>query len=1008
MKELLTFQEVIMRLERFWADHGCLMWQPYNVQVGAGTMNPATFLRVLGPEPWNVAYVEPSVRPADGRYGENPNRWQQWYQYQVILKPDPGNPQELYLESLEALGIDTQKHDIRFVEDNWESPALGAWGLGWEVWLDGQEITQFTYFQQAGGFPLDPVSVEMTYGLERIMIPLQMVQGFTEIEWLNGLTYGDVFLQSEIEHCIYNFEQADVERLTRLYNLFEAEAQNALERGLVIPAHDYVLKCSHTFNVLDARGAIGVTERARYFARMRELARAVAEAYVKQREEMGFPLLAKEQGGRGAEEQKSRGAKEQVAKAQPVPLRPCALATLLLEMGTEELPAGDLSSAVVQLEEFTPKLLAEARLEHSRIQVTGTPRRLVVYVQDLAARQRDEEGLVKGPPAKVAFDEEGRPTRAARGFAKSQGVAVESLEVRELGGGQYVVAFKVEKGRPTAEVLATLLPDLIAILRFPLSMRWNDSGVAFSRPIRWIVALLGDGVIPFEYAGVRSGRTLRGLRPLGSPEIVMQRAEDYFALMEANGIVVDVGKRRQMIREQADKLAAEVGGRIPDGPALLEEVTNLVECPTAFLGSFEPDYLELPKEVLVTVMKGHQRYFPVVKDGELLPYFVAVRNGDSEHLDIVRRGNEEVLRARFADADFFYQADTRKTLEDFLPRLDTLTFQEQLGSVLDKTKRLEQLAPHLSTALGLSEAETATAIRAAHLCKADLATQMVVEFTSLQGVMGREYALLAGEDPTVAQTIFEHYLPRFAGDRLPETLPGIVVGLAHRLDSLVGLFAVGLAPTGSADPYGLRRAALGIVQVLIERTIPFDLREGLQEAAELLPVPVSGAKLAEVLAFIVQRLRGWLLEAGFRYDLVDAVLAERGDNPYLAYQTVVEFAHWVARDDWMEILWAYSRSVRIVREFDITFPLDPAKFVELATQRLYEAYLVCQDQVGPDSSINRLFTAFKPMIEPITTFFDDVLVMAEDRALRENRLALLQRIAALTEGIVDSTKVEGF
>jgi len=1000
MGKPLTFQEAIIRLNQFWADHGCLIWQPYNVQVGAGTMNPATVLRVLGPEPWNVAYVEPSVRPADGRYGKNPNRWQQWYQYQVILKPDPGNPQEIYLDSLEALGVNRRQHDIRFVEDNWASPALGAWGLGWEVWLDGQEITQFTYFQQAGGFPLEPVSVEITYGLERIMLPLQGVQGFTEIEWLDGLTYGDVLLKSEIEHCIYNFEQADVERLTQLYNLYEAEAQNALERGLVIPAHDYVLKCSHAFNVLDARGAVGVTERARYFARMRELARAVSEAYVKQREEMGFPLL-KRPSVVAPQRPSEEGTKSIDAKT---PRRLDAV----LEIGTEELPAGDLDSAIAQLEKLAPKLLAEARLEHGEIQVTGTPRRLVVYVEELAARQRDEEGFAKGPPAKIAFDEEGRPTRAAQGFARSQGVAIESLEVRELDGGQYVVAVRVEKGRPAAEVLATLLPDLIARLRFPLSMRWNTTNIAFSRPVRWIVALLGDSVIPFEYVGVESGRTSRGLRPLRSPEIVIQRAADYFARIEANSIVVDVEKRRQMIREQADRLAAEVGGRIPDDPALLDEVTNLVECPTALLGAFEPDYLELPKEVLVTVMKKHQRYFSVVKDGELLPYFITVRNGDDQHLDIVQHGNEEVLRARFADADFFYQADTKKSLEDFLPRLDTLTFQEQLGSVLDKAKRLEQLAPRLSAMLGLSEAETATARRAAHLCKADLATQMVVELTSLQGAVGREYALRSGEDPAVAQAIFEHYLPRFAGDQLPETLSGIVVGLADRLDSLAGLFSVGLKPTGSADPYGLRRAALGMVQVLAGAGISFDLREGLREAASLLPVAADEAAQAESLAFIVQRLRVWLLDQPFRYDLVDAVLAERGHDPYLAYQTVQELAPWVERDDWMSLLNAYSRCVRIVRSFETEFELQSDRFVELSTQRLYEAYLACQERVGLQSSIDQFFTAFKPMIEPITIFFDDVLVMAEDEALRENRLALLQHIAALTEGIVDLTRVEGF
>jgi glycyl-tRNA synthetase len=328
--------------------------------------------------------------------------------------------------------------------------------------------------------------------------------------------------------------------------------------------------------------------------------------------------------------------------------------------------------------------------------------------------------------------------------------------------------------------------------------------------------------------------------------------------------------------------------------------------------------------------------------------------------------------------------------------------------VLDKTKRLEQLTPRLSDMLGLSEADTATAARAAHLCKADLATQMVVELTSLQGTMGREYALLSGEDPTVAQAIFEHYLPRSAGDQLPETLPGTVVGLADRLDSLMGLFSVGLKPTGSADPYGLRRAALGMVQVLAGAGISFDVREGLREAAALLPGTADEDAQAEALAFIVQRLRVWLLDQGFRYDLVDAVLAERGHDPYLAYQTVQELAPWIERDDWTELLNAYARCVRIVRDFETEFELRPDQFVESSTRQLHQAYLACREQVDRESSINTLFTAFQPMVAPITAFFDDVLVMAEDETLRENRLALLQRIAALTDGIVDLTKVEGF
>ncbi len=1025
MSKPLSFQQVIMRLEQFWAEQGCLVWLPYSEKVGAGTMNPATVLRVLGPEPWNVSYVEPSYRPDDGRYGENPNRMQMHIQFQVILKPDPGNPQELYLGSLEAIGINPREHDIRFVEDNWESPALGAWGLGWEVWLDGLEISQYTYFQQAGGFPLDPVSVELTYGLERIVMFLQGVRSVWDIDWGAGFGYDDLLLTSEWEHCVYAFQQADVEALTQLFSIYEAEARNALDRGLVIPAYDYVLRCSHTFNLLDTRGAIGVTERAHYFARMRDLSREVAQAYVKQREAMGYPGLKRKWALKGAGSQRGseaagqRGSEAMEQRDEPRPF--------LLEIGTEELPAGDLTDALAQLEALVPRTLSDLRLDHGPVRVVGTPRRLAVVVDDLAPAQRELTVEVKGPPAKVAFDAGGQPTRAAQGFARAQGVDVGDLRVKDVDGGQYVVAFKREAGRPAGEVLAGALPELIAALRFGKSMRWNESGVTFSRPIRWYVALLGAQVIPFEYAGVGSGWVSRGLRPLGSPDIEMPTAGDYFETMAANHIVADVAARRAAIREQIDRLAAEVGGHIPDDPALLDEVTNLVERPTAVRGAFEDKYLTLPRDVLITVMKKHQRFFPVVRqrgneatepgsqnrpaDSELvdlLPYFVGVRNGDDQHLDIVRRGYEAVLRARYADAEFFYKADTSQKLEDFLLRLDTLTFQEKLGSMLDKSKRLEKLVPTLGQMVGLSAAETETAVRAAHLCKADLATQMVVEFTSLQGVMGREYARLSGEPEAVAQAVFEHYLPRFAGDALPRTKAGLVVGLANRLDSLMGLFAVGLAPTGSADPYHLRRDALGVVNNLIGAELPFDLRAALRAAAELLPVDVSEEAVAQVLDFVSGRLEGVLREAGYRYDVVAAVLAERGHDPYRAAETVRAFARWVERDDWPDVLNAYGRCVRIVRSYEQSFPLDPDRFVAPAERALYAAYRTAAAQVSPESSVDELLAALQSLIPVINRFFDDVLVMAEDRALRENRLALLQHIAGLTAGIVDLTKVEGF
>jgi glycyl-tRNA synthetase len=1001
MSDALSFQEIIMRLHHYWVEHDCLIWQPYNIQIGAGTMNPATTLRVLGPEPWNVGYIEPSVRPDDSRYGENPNRFQQHIQYQVILKPDPGNPQELYLNSLAAIGIERDKHDIRFVEDNWESPALGAWGLGWEVWLDGLEITQFTYFQQTGGLTLEPVAVELTYGLERIAMFLQRVDHFKQIRFAPGISYGELYGVAEYEHSRYNLDDADIESQTEMFQLYESEAERCLELGLVLPAYDFVLKCSHTFNILDARGAIGVTERAKYFVRMRNLSRQVAEAYVEQRQRLEFPLLD--------DDVTVALAKAPAAKKQDFPAAP---ATFVLEIGTEELPPDDAVSAIAQLKATVPALLDELRLDHSPIHVYGTPRRLTVMVESLAPRQRDEEELVKGPPAKVAFDAAGEPTKAALGFARGRGIDVDALEVREMDGGQYVVGVQRRAGHATGQVLAEQLADLVAGISFNRSMRWNATGVAFSRPIRWLLALLGDQVVPFDYAGVVSSRTTRGLRPDGSPVISITSAKDYFDRLAQANVVLDQAARRDAIRQQIEALAADLGGKVPEDPGLLTEVTYLVEQPTALVGRFQEKYLALPRDLLVMVMRKHQRYFPVEKEqsSELLPYFITIRNGGDAHLDIVRHGNEEVIRARFADAEFFWESDTQQQLEAFLPRLDTLTFQEELGSMLDKTHRLEYLVPKLSERLGLSDQENQRAQRAAHLAKADLVTKMVIDFTALQGIMGREYARLSGEPEEVAIAIFEHYLPRSAGDEAPRTRPGLVLGLADRLDSLAGLFAVGLAPSGSADPYQLRRAALGLVHNLIAHRQSFSVRQGLELASQRLPVETSEASRIAVTDFVRERLRGVLREELVAFDVIDAILSEeRGNDPYRARTAVIQLSEWTARDDWPEILAAYSRCVRILRsqpEQEAT--VAPQRFVEPETEHLYVAYQKAATQVSPESSVDELLQAIVPLVEPISTFFDQVLVMAKDEELRTNRLALLRHIADLTAGIVDMSKLQGF
>lgn len=999
MDKALDFQSIIMTLQHFWADHGCLIWQPYYTQVGAGTMNPATFLRVLGPEPWNVAYVEPSVRPDDGRYGENPNRLQQHYQFQVILKPDPGNPQELYLSSLEALGIDPRQHDIRFVEDNWESPALGAWGLGWEVWLDGQEITQFTYFQQAGGINLNPNSVEITYGLDRIAIGLQRVSKFQDIQWNSARKYGDVNHQGEYEHSKYYFEVADVERLKKMYALYEEEAKEALTQGLILPALDYILKCSHTFNILDTRGAVGVTERQVLFGRMRELARSISEGYLEQRQRLEYPWLEEDK------PEDRQPSKEEVTTNTAIKSK---YAEFLFEIGTEELPVTDLNSAIEQLIKRVPSWLEELRLEHGDVKILGTPRRIVLDIKELITYQPDASKIIKGPSADRAFDGDGKLTLAGVGFAKSKGINSKDLRIQEIDGGRYAVAILEEKGQPALEILAKALPDLVAEIKFDKSMRWNKSRVSFSRPIRWFLAILENVVVPFEYAGIQSSNLTHGLRFSQPDSIKVKNAQEYFAFLDLQGIILDPSVRRGAILKQVEKAFHQKKGITKYADGLLSEVTGLLETPTAVIGSFDSEHLKLPEEVLSTVLKKHQRFFPMYAEKGLLPYYVALRNGDGQHLDIIREGFDHVVRARFADSEFFINEDLKQKLEAHRPKLATLLFQKKLGSMLDKSNRIGKIVSSLAPLVGLSENELMIANRAALLCKADLTTKMVIEITSLQGVMGKYYALRSGESPDVAEAIYEHYLPRFSGDDLTKTRTGLVLGLADRLDTLAGLFAAGLAPSGTKDPFAQRRAAIGLVQNLISWNLSFDIYEGLRLAAVYLPIQVSDESVDECLKFITGRLRAVVNELGYRYDVIDSVITVWGINPAIAVQNIKMLSGLVTEPDWSTTLQAYSRCVRIVRDQTDKYQVDPAFLSEDAEKELYNNLIKDEKFITDRSSVQMFVERFKTLVPAINRFFNEVLVMDPNEAIRKNRLGLVQKVARLGEGCADLSKMEGF
>jgi len=1004
-----SMQAVITRLHEYWAAHGCLIWQPYSEKVGAGTMNPATVLRVLGPEPWNVAYVEPSFRADDGRYAENPNRMQMHHQYQVILKPDPGNPQELYLGSLEAIGLDRTRHDIRFVEDNWESPALGAWGLGWEVWLDGQEITQFTYFQQAGSLTLDPVSVEITYGLDRIVMYLQNKSQVWEIDVDGQHSFAEIYRDPEIENCVYNYELADVERLKQLYEIYRLEAEACIARGLTLPAHDYVLRQSQTFNLLDARGAIGVTERAKFFAGMRGQARRVSELYVQQRERAEFPWLKGNKTEATGEERRAPHHTSPITSAATAPQ------SFLLELGSEELPPHDVVDGIAQLESKLAQLLTDQKLTYTALRVTGTTRRLVAYITGLAPRQADEVVEKRGPALDRAYDSLGEPTKAAQGFAQGQGLKVTDLVTRD----NYVYAIQQVKGRPTTEVLPELCTTLLDGLRWSKTMRWNSSNVGYPRPLRWIVALLGDQVVEFTWAGVTSGAASRGprfadiaadLATGGFLTFPVAHADRYFDAIAWQGVVVDRDARRQQIATLVAQAAATVGGTTPDDPALLDEVTDLVEAPQALVGTFEEKYLALPTPVLIGVMKKHQRYFPVFKEGVMLPHFITVANArDLAHPDVVIAGNAGVIRARYADAAYFYRQDTARPLESYTPRLSTLTFHAKLGSMLDKVERLKVLAPALAQQLGADAEQLAATSRAAALAKSDLVTSMVVEMTSLQGIMGETYAKQSGEAAAVAQAIREHYLPRSAGDANPASLPGLALSLADKLDSLVGLFGVGASPTGSADPFGLRRAALGVVNNLLANQTDFSVVDGLALAAAQQPVDITPTARQETASFIERRLQGVLTELGYRYDIVDAVLAVRGDNPNAARRAGDALQALVQERWWPEAFTAYARCARITRSLTEQFDLNPAAYVESVEHELHTAYTAALAALAAQAEpATQLGVEIQKLQGPINAFFDKVLVNAEEPTLRNARLALVQRIAQLPAAVADLSKVQGF
>lgn len=685
----------------------------------------------------------------------------------------------------------------------------------------------------------------------------------------------------------------------------------------------------------------------------------------------------------------------------------------LLEIGIEEIPARFMGPALTQLRQNTEKLFTEQRLRYQEINTYGTPRRLVLYVKNLSENQEALEKEVKGPAKKAAFDIDGNPTKAVLGFANGQGVAVQDLVVRPLGKVEYMYAIKKEEGQPTEKVLAEIAQQLISGLHFPKPMRWGNLDYRFARPIRWLLALFGSQVVPFTVAEQVSGSSTYGHRFLSSGPIEVTEPSRYFDIMKDTYVLVDQRERREIIWQQVQQLAAEVEGTVQMDEGLLEEITNIVEYPTALMGGFAERYLEMPDEVIITPMREHQRYFPVLDtDGKLLPKFIAVRNGTEKHLDIVTAGNEKVLTARLADAEFFFIEDLKTPLVDKVGGLKKVVWLEGLGSVYEKVERVKKLADYLAEKLGADVEQRENTVRAALLAKADLMTNMVYEFPELQGIIGREYALKNGENAAVAQGIFEHYLPRFAGDDLPSTLPGQVLSLADKLDSVVGCFAIGIQPTGSQDPYALRRQSLGIAHIILEAGLPLSLKDiiaksysGYQGDVEL---KLTGQEvIREVEEFFKQRIKGIFTEKGLSYDTIDAVLESGYDMIADAWRRGQALAAFRLEPDFDNLLTAFNRANNLAKKSGGGL-VNQELLRDEAEIELYRAFMTFNVKVEQYLNSKNYAGVLKEialLLEPINKFFDQVMVMVEDEAVKNNRLALLNNLAQRMKLVADFSKI---
>lgn len=1043
--EIKNFQDFIISLCNYWVSHGCIWSQPYDANMGAGTFHPHTFLKGIGPEPWRSVYVQPCRRPVDGRYGKSPYRFQHYYQLQVLLKPSPANIVDIFLKSLEHVGIDLKDNDIGLLEDDWKGPTLGAWGLGWEIRANGQEVTQFTYFQQLGGLDIDVVCGEITYGLERLYMYSKGYKNALEIPFNEHFTYGDIFYQNEFEFSHFNFKEADTQELFRHFEKCEEKVAELCGKNLVLPAYDYVLQASHSFNLLDARGAISVSERQRYIGRVRDCAKKCAIQYRSAREKLNFPMLDRLDTdarkylypiGTNAqniayEEKNYFYNIDQLQDKQNI--------NILFELGVEEMPPAFQLSAKAELEEKIKTFVNLNNLNwaseninelsnKNKYKVEVSARRLSIQYFAIPKMEQSRIEEIWGPAERIAKNSDGTLTPAGIGFCKKNNVDSNQVRFKAKADGTFLYVEKLINGRDFPSLLAEKFKEWCYELKASLKMKWLPLELSpqFIRPVRWIIALVDDKVIKLEMFGLQAGRMTCGQRILHPKEILLEDASEYEEVLRKLSVEPSYELRKEKFISSANILAEKVQGKIQSDEILLNKCLGLFESPELFIAEFDKKYLRLPRPLITSVLREHMNYFSVLsQDGKnLLPFYVGAANYKCNKVAEMIEGTKTVVVGRLEDGAFYYDTDLKTPIAEFRSRLKDQLFQAGMGSLFDKSERLVKIVTALCKALNWDK-DLLIIEKAAELCKADLKSGCVQEFPDeMQGVMGgvliREQNILQSIEASecAAKAVEEHYLPISTSSSLPQTKEGVILSLADKLDSLCMMICHGAEVKGNKDPFGLRRLALSIARLLGIKDEYNHVKLSLEVVVEIClnvleeNYVIKNESRQKIYSFILDRMKA-ALEGEFDSRIIDALttqLIHENISSVRVFANKITLAlEQVGDGSLLSAIIPYKRAKNLLQNWHLKEEINITLFKTSEELMLFEKLKSVQAKIEiykKSADYDALLLSLASLAEPMSKFFESVMVNDPDEKLKNNRLCLLSSLCLMYEEVADFSLIQ--